>query len=625
MTKNPQVMRQPAAMHAFIFLLLCAVMWTLVRPYGGLVHDAQLYAAQALATLDPSILGGDIFLRFGSQNDFTIFPRVYARLLETVGLERAAAILTFVCSLLWLALGWMCARRLSSTHMAWLALGLLISVKAWYGAYHVFRGGELFLSARLPAEVLSLAAITAYLSGHRLAAGVLVLIAGTLHPLMALPVGLLLGFILVEQRWGVEGLKTLFPVLIIGGTAATLLVPNDIGVNSDAWVTAMQTRNTFLFPVEWRLADWQHHALVLSTVLFAYVSARSSLLVSFSASTIMLGVTGVALAVIAGAIPESPTLLQAQPWRWLWPVVITAIIVLPITLTHLWQAEAASLNRSCAILLLSSWITMSTIGGGLAIAALCIYWKQSDLSHSARRAIRFGAWFVLIAAVLSAILTAWQCALYPLDSGSDARLTQRLVNALPTNSIAVTAIMACWLLAGLTARSRVASFVAVACSLALLFVVMPRAHRTWTAERYTAEAYEAFASWRAIIPETSEVLWPSNPTGVWILLERRSYMSRQQFAGLLYSPNLVPTMQARAAALEPLVAPGWWTLAAHSDTGAPKELTPDLLNQICRAPELDYVVAGNEIDGYIATAMFPAERVRVFLYKCGEAHGHRDV
>ena len=49
-----------------------------LTPYPGVTHDGQGYALQALARLDPAVAGGDIFLRFQLQDDFSVFPRLQA-------------------------------------------------------------------------------------------------------------------------------------------------------------------------------------------------------------------------------------------------------------------------------------------------------------------------------------------------------------------------------------------------------------------------------------------------------------------------------------------------------------------------------------------------------------------
>ena len=57
--------------------LLALATWALSHRYLGLFHDARLYTLQALARLHPA-LSADVFLRFGSQDRFTIFSPLYA-------------------------------------------------------------------------------------------------------------------------------------------------------------------------------------------------------------------------------------------------------------------------------------------------------------------------------------------------------------------------------------------------------------------------------------------------------------------------------------------------------------------------------------------------------------------
>lgn len=70
-----------------VVVLLLAGLWLWAHPYRGLTHDAILYSAQALSHLYPEIFRSDIFFVYGSQDDYTLFSRIYAFLIGWLGLE----------------------------------------------------------------------------------------------------------------------------------------------------------------------------------------------------------------------------------------------------------------------------------------------------------------------------------------------------------------------------------------------------------------------------------------------------------------------------------------------------------------------------------------------------------
>src|SRR5580704_13550837 len=71
--------------------LLCVLLAcnALARPYAGITHDARLYSAQVLNQLDPGTYGDDLFFRYGSQDQFSIFSQFAAPFVAILGLETA--------------------------------------------------------------------------------------------------------------------------------------------------------------------------------------------------------------------------------------------------------------------------------------------------------------------------------------------------------------------------------------------------------------------------------------------------------------------------------------------------------------------------------------------------------
>src|SRR6185312_1865069 len=80
-------------------LTLWLATWCLAHGYVGIRHDAVLYTLQALAHSSTGGLRDDVFLRFGSQDRYTIFSWIYAGFIHAFGVEAAARILTFTCQL----------------------------------------------------------------------------------------------------------------------------------------------------------------------------------------------------------------------------------------------------------------------------------------------------------------------------------------------------------------------------------------------------------------------------------------------------------------------------------------------------------------------------------------------
>src|SRR6267142_750798 len=95
-----------SSLELVVLLLLCVITWALSHGYRGIFHDAGLYTLQALAHRAPASLGQDVFLRFGSQDRFTIFGPLYAAAARLLGMEGAAAALTFALQVALYACGW---------------------------------------------------------------------------------------------------------------------------------------------------------------------------------------------------------------------------------------------------------------------------------------------------------------------------------------------------------------------------------------------------------------------------------------------------------------------------------------------------------------------------------------
>src|SRR6202140_5989730 len=166
-------------------LLLCVTAWALSHGYRGIFHDAGLYTLQALARLAPASLGQDVFLRFGSQDRYTIFSPIYAAASQVLGAEPAAATLTFTLQIALFACGWLVARAVMPARLALYGLAVLVAIPGAYGTHRVFTCVEQFLTPRMGAEALVLASLAAALGARTRLATALIVLATLMHPIMA--------------------------------------------------------------------------------------------------------------------------------------------------------------------------------------------------------------------------------------------------------------------------------------------------------------------------------------------------------------------------------------------------------------------------------------------------------
>ena len=127
--------------------LMLVTLWLLLHGYHGLTSDGQIYAFQALARLHPH-LATDLYLQNTSQDEFTIFSPLYARVIAVVGLENAARSLTLCFTAWFLAAAWSVVRAMTGRDAAWLAVAFLLIVAGDYGGSAAAPAGHHGVSRR---------------------------------------------------------------------------------------------------------------------------------------------------------------------------------------------------------------------------------------------------------------------------------------------------------------------------------------------------------------------------------------------------------------------------------------------------------------------------------------------
>jgi hypothetical protein len=143
-------------------------------------------------------------------------------------------------------------------------------------------------------------------------------------------------------------------------------------------------------------------------------------------------------------------------------------------------------------------------------------------------------------------------------------------------------------------------------------------------QRNTAGDPGAFSEWRSAIPPSSVVyVHPAHNSAAfaWFTLERPSYLTVDQSAGVVFSRATALEVKRRSGVLSPLQEPDWRILSANQRknqrapaaasasaafpaSGPPSASTPPparaltaaILAQICEDPVMNFVVARETLD-----------------------------
>ena len=615
----------PPRVWVSVYLFVLLAIWCLVGRYRGITHDSLVYLLQAVAELQPNPLGGDIFLLYRSQDEFTIFTWISARAVRLLGVDHAAAALTFLFKCAWFAMAWAIARRLQGPRLALLSLGLLLVIPGFYSAKGVFQYAETFMTARGLAEALALAALLAALYSRRFVAAALIVLALMVHPLMAFPVGL----IIVLFSLPLDGIRhwLVTPILLAAGAVvgAYLLGLPDPFMRGD-WLEVTRLRSSFLFTDRWHPADWEVAAQVLLTLLLGVAASSDGATRKLLAATLCVGAVGIALTVVSSQF-ELKILVQGQPWRWLWAGRFLSTALLPAVAVSLWDRGRS--GQATAMLLASAWLLVGAgsyrevppvgVGGILCACAAAIWAGRKLLSSRTAGLLAASATGVLTVVAAALISVVAQGLSNDFSFGRDPAWVQRANGVLTTSGIAATVATSSWYF--LIVRQHVGAMliltVAAAC---LLIGAVPESFRRWTDESYGNSDRAVFSEWRAQIPAESQVFWQGAAQAVWFLLDRRSYLTITQGAGTVFSSDTTAELLRRANVLAPLVPPGKWFGDPKVRSDKFRDLTAEILVEICVDPTLDFVVSSKRLPGSTGVAEWPGKADFVYLYACSGFH-----
>ena len=584
--------------------LMLLTLWLLMHGYHGLTGDGQIYAFQAFARLHPQF-AADLFLQNTSQDDFTVFSPLYAWCIGLLGLENAARLLTLVFTVWLLAAAWTLVCSVACRQSAWLAVALLLIVAGDYGASGVFRILDPFLTARLPAEALTITALGCHFRGMQRLGILLALGALCLHPLIALPGLLLLVCLWLPLRVGVIGAVCgVFATLAVGIAAITLPTAGHVlRVMDPPWFEVVRERSQFLFLQLWSVDDWNVNAQPFIYLGFTAFAVADERLRKLCAAAALVGAAGLAVAFIGGLLGPVAILVQSQSWRWVWISVFAATALIPFTALQVWRDDKG--GPLCALLLVLG-CTLPPAGGAICTSVALLVWSiRAHLSSRLAAALRW------VAVALGIVILTWigvKCrAMVRPAALSSARPPFGAVQLESMFALKIPAVLLGVLVWWAIEAGRTAwvSMFLSAWLMALSIWVFPAAFRQPRMLDAAADIDE-FAEWRSVIPPTGTVLVaPPHDVGafVWFTLARPNYLALDQSAGVVYSRATALEVRRRSEVLLPLTDPDWKILTSlragsghqPKDHPSTRRLTAESLQQVCADPQLGFVISSERV------------------------------
>ena len=352
-----------------VCLLLAAD--ALANPYKGLYHDSCLYAVQVMERIHPGSFAGDLYLRYGSQDRYSLFTPLIAPLVHLFGLH-ATFFCVYLASKAMLFWGLVRLTRVLISNSVALILALihLAIVPVAFGGNDIFHVNESFLTPRLASCAFVLLAMERMLAGRMVIALGLLLGSLLLHPLMAVggivPAGLWWGARYCTRRqlaW-LSLSAVALAALVIG---IEPLGSRLFGHMDEVWRTINFEMCAFIRPALWEWDDWVRIGLECAFVVWAACQCPDRRLAMFWSAVLGSAVIGLIGSLIA-VNSHYLLLIQASPYRTLWLLELLAIPAGYEMAARLWRCGG---HRSCA--------------GSLVVVLLltlnwnCDLWKSAGL------------------------------------------------------------------------------------------------------------------------------------------------------------------------------------------------------------------------------------------------------
>ncbi len=633
---------------AIVLLALHSILW----PYRGIVHDAQIYAVMALNNSAHGKFAHDLFFAFGSQDGYSLFSTLMGPLVTRVGFQNAFWLGYMASSALLIYAEVRLVRSLiPERSLANLGIVALVVMSLPYGPGDLFHVHEAFFTARSIAEGLSLLGIDAILRKRMAKAAGFILVGLTLQPLMA--ISALTVFVGISC-WGCwrqpKTRAILFCSLFLAIGALAIVMTTNWGfvrplfrIMDKTWLADVRIRSWQCFLSEWSVADWYWIGGSLGIVLGAckWLRPEARVLVGAAVLTAAGGLATMAL----GEHLRSMFLIEGQGYRALW---LTEVLAVPLGVLMVarvsestspyarWAALAvvAFLGDPFLLYPLASAPSLSILFFYPAVSGIYAFFFFKRSAGGQGDAVWRGlvAGMVTTAAILSAILLAGAIKVGisgALDPINLAYFTGDLSSRLLL-FIAALVVLASFLHIIQDSKKIfiLAASVWVLTSAALLIVQESPGWREhyqpgYKDVKFVAGVINEGGAKTATALQNVSIYWSGCEDLVWFDLGMDSYYSYLQLTGVVFSEGTMTEGQRRAALARPFEVarlrdgPAPYAegnlrrLAVLRATYSDPPPTREDLLRLANDKNLDWVVLSQKFAG-----LYSATDGSVYVYNC---------
>jgi hypothetical protein len=613
---SPMVFTKARVM--FLISLFSAV-WIMTHPYLGIWHDGNLYLGQALFHISPDLYRQDLFFKFGSQDQFTLFSPIYAWAIKQFGLSIApigmmligqclfaAALLLFCVELFGLEIGF------------WSACAVALVTHA-YGGLNIFSYSETFLTARTFAEPLCLVGLYFLLkSKDKIALGAL-LFAALIHPLTALPCLVIWWIYQIrkDKRWmALSGGVLLLPILAFSNIEPFCKF---FQTYDPAWWQSVELVNAHVIPLKWTAANWCAFGFDNVMILFGlrFIDEKER---RFFSTVLLVGVAGVLLSIFATSVFRNVLLTSIQLWRAHWILHLVAVSAIPYVVFTLWPLRGVVRFAAVLVLLAGYLLPYPAALMAISLAILLYHQRKREIILSPITKMTFWSGVCLMVMIKSGFKILPLFEVDPVVTLMSMSWSQKIVKSIFAFPVVLLSVLALGRLSKGGVYHRRIAYLGVLL-LALLSFYFWDQRTPW--QRYLEKDHLEVHPFQQYLTRGGETYWYDQVLAPWVLLKVPSYFDSSQGAGLLFNRGTGMEFARRNKALE--VLQFQITICKMTDLlNNNHECRPsmDVVRETCESsPNLDVMVLPWQVQGmnYIKwSVLLPGAKneTNYYLYRC---------